>query len=256
MTTATGPVDGPADRGKVRVVVADDHPMWREAVARDLYDAGFDVVATADDGRRALRRTLDLRPDVLVLDLNLPGLGGVEVCRGLRDADSATRVLILSASGEHCDVLAAVKEGATGYLVKSARREEFIGAVIATAGGRAVFTPGLAGLVLGEYRRMAAQEDADESTQPGSPPVPRLTARETQILRLVAMGMSAKQIAAQLRVSHRTVQNHVQNTLGKLQLHNRVELVRYAISQGLGGPVRDEFSADNVCETDRDRPRR
>ncbi len=223
----------------MRVVVADDHPMWREAVSRDLTDAGFDVVATADDGRRALRRTLDLRPDVLVLDLNLPGLHGVEVCRGLREAQSESRVLVLSASGEQGDVLAAVKEGATGYLVKSARREEFIDAVRATAAGRAVFTPGLAGLVLGEYRRMAAREDAGDRVPDGAPPVPRLTARETEILRLVAVGMSAKQIGAQLYLSHRTVQNHIQNTLGKLQLHNRVELVRYAIAQGLDTPDPD-----------------
>ena len=215
----------------VRVVVADDHPMWRDAVARDLVDAGYDVVATAPDGQRALRRTLDLRPDVLVLDLNLPELDGVAVCRGLRDAGCETHVLILSASAEHSDVLEAVREGATGYLVKSARREEFVAAVAATAAGRAVYTPGLAGLVLGEYRRMARREDSAPAGD--APPVPRLTPRETQILRLVATGLSARQIAEQLVLSHRTVQNHVQNTLGKLQLHNRVELVRYAIAQGL-----------------------
>ena len=223
----------------VRVVVADDHPMWRDAVARDLVDAGYDVVATAPDGQRALRRTLDLRPDVLVLDLNLPELDGVAVCRGLRDAGCETHVLILSASAEHSDVLEAVREGATGYLVKSARREEFVAAVAATAAGRAVYTPGLAGLVLGEYRRMARREDSAPAGD--APPVPRLTPRETQILRLVATGLSARQIAEQLVLSHRTVQNHVQNTLGKLQLHNRVELVRYAIAQGLDTPTAPDY---------------
>lgn len=232
--TAAAAARAPGADGPVRVVVADDHPMWREAVARDLAGEGYDVVATAQDGARALRRTLDLRPDVLVLDLNLPELDGVGVCRALRDADSATHVLILSASAEHADVLEAVREGATGYLVKSARREEFLDAVAATAQGRAVYTPGLAGLVLGEYRRMARAEDTGGSGD--GPPVPRLTPRETEILRLVATGMSAREIAAQLVLSHRTVQNHVQNTLGKLQLHNRVELVRYAIAQGLDTP--------------------
>lgn len=221
------------DPKDVRVVIADDHPMWREAVARDLAEAGYVVVATAEDGRRALRRTIDLRPDVLVLDLNLPELDGVGVCRALRDAQCDTNVLVLSASAEQADVLEAVREGATGYLVKSAQAQEVIEAVAATARGRAVFTPGLAGLVLGEYRRMARIEDRGPS---GGPPVPRLTPRELEILRLVATGMSAKQIAAQLVLSHRTVQNHVQNTLGKLQLHNRVELVRYAIEQGLDRP--------------------
>jgi DNA-binding NarL/FixJ family response regulator len=136
-------------------------------------------------------------------------------------------VLVLSASGEHADVLEAVKAGATGYLVKSASREELLDAVTRTALGEAVFTPGLAGLVLGEFRRMSA------SPAPSGPPAPKLTERETEVLRLVAKGLSYKQIAERFVLSHRTVQNHVQNTLNKLQLHNRVELVRYAIEQGL-----------------------
>jgi DNA-binding NarL/FixJ family response regulator len=139
------------------------------------------------------------------------------------------RVLILSASGEQADVLEAVKAGATGYLVKSASRAELVSAVRRVAEGDTVFTPGLAGLVLGEYRRLSETSSvpavADET--------PRLTERETEVLRLVAKGMSYKQIAERLFLSHRTVQNHVQNTLRKLQLHNRVQLVRYAIEQGL-----------------------
>ena len=138
-------------------------------------------------------------------------------------------MLVLSASGEQQDVLDAVKAGAVGYLLKSAARPELLDAVRRTAGGDAVFTPGLAALVLGEFRRLAAAPDADATD------TPRLTERETEILRMVATGLSYKQIAARLVLSHRTVQNHVQNTLGKLQLHNRVELVRYAIEHGLAG---------------------
>jgi len=206
--------------------VVDDHPMWRESVARDLAEAGHDVVATAGDGGEAVRRAPAARPEVVVLDLQLPVKSGVEVTRALVSADPAVRVLVLSASGEQADVLEAVKAGATGYLVKSASREELLDAVVRTALGEPVFTPGLAGLVLGEYRRM--------STAPTSgPPAPRLTERETEVLRLVAKGLSYKDIAERLVLSHRTVQNHVQNTLNKLQLHNRVELVRYAIEQGL-----------------------
>lgn len=215
----------------LRVMVVDDHPMWREAVARDLADAGFEVVATAADGPEAVRRAKAAAPQVLVLDLNLPGLPGVEVCRQVVAADPAVRVLVLSASGEHADVLEAVKAGATGYLVKSAGRDELLDAVRRTAVGDPVFTPGLAGLVLGEFRRLAAAPPPPVRT--GEPPVPRLTARETEVLRMVAKGLSYRQIAERLVLSHRTVQNHVQNTLGKLQLHNRVELVRYAIEQGL-----------------------
>ena len=201
--------------------------MWRDAVARDLTEAGYDVVATAADGAQALRVAGPARPDVVVLDLQLPDMSGVEVTRGLRATHPAARVLVLSASAEQQDVLDAVKAGAVGYLLKSAARPEFLDAVRRTAGGDAVFTPGLAALVLGEFRRLAAAPGADTADTPG------LTERETEILRMVATGLSYKQIATRLVLSHRTVRNHVQNTLGKLQLHNRVELVRYAIEHGL-----------------------
>jgi DNA-binding NarL/FixJ family response regulator len=216
---------GPA---RTRVMVVDDHPMWRDAVARDLAGAGFEVVATAADGAEALRRVPAARPDVLVLDLQLPQVSGVEVARQVLAGRPAPRVLVLSASGEQADVLEAVKAGATGYLVKSASREELLDAVRRTAAGEAVFTAGLAGLVLGEYRRMAGTLRARDE-----PAAPELTDRETDVLRLVAKGLGSRQIAERLVISHRTVQNHVQNTLIKLQLHNRVELTRYAIEQGL-----------------------
>jgi DNA-binding NarL/FixJ family response regulator len=217
------------ERVSIRVIVVDDHPMWREGVARDLAEAGCEVIGTAGNGADAARMAASLRPQVVVLDLHLPDMTGVEVLGRLAAATPETRVLVLSASGEAQDVLDAVKAGATGYLVKSAAREEFVDAVRRTAQGEAVFTPGLAGLVLGEYRRLATSGAANPDT-------PRLTDRETEVLRLVAKGLSYKQIAERLVLSHRTVQNHVQNTLGKLQLHNRVELVRYAIEQGLDDP--------------------
>jgi DNA-binding NarL/FixJ family response regulator len=133
-------------------------------------------------------------------------------------------------------VLEAVRAGATGYLVKSASRPELLDAVRRVAAGDAVFTAGLAGLVLGEFRRLASEPDgaADVPAEAASArPIPELTARETEVLRLVATGMSYKEIAGELFLSHRTVQNHVQNTLGKLHLHNRVELVRFALARGL-----------------------
>lgn len=206
-------------------MVVDDHPMWRDGVARDLVEGGYEVAAAVGEGRQAVRVAAAVRADVVVLDLQLPDLSGVEVIRGLLAAVPGTRILVLSASGEENDVLEAVKAGATGYLMKSAKREEFLDAVARTALGEAVFTPGLAGLVLGEFRRMAS-----DSPETGSP---SLTDRETEILRMVAKGFSYKNIAERVGLSHRTVQNHVQNTLNKLQLHNRVELARYAIERGL-----------------------
>jgi DNA-binding NarL/FixJ family response regulator len=208
-------------------MVVDDHPMWRTSIARDLAEAGYDVVAAAGEGAQAVRIAPAARPDVVVLDLQLPDLSGVEVIRGLVAALPTVRILVLSASGEQQDVLDAVTAGAAGYLVKSASQADFLAAVAGTAAGEAVFTPGLAGLVLGEYRRLAAIGE-----RPGEA-APRLTDRETEVLRLVAKGLSYKQIAERLVLSHRTVQNHVQNTLHKLQLHNRSELVRYVIEKGL-----------------------
>ena len=210
----------------ISVMVVDDHPIWREGVARDLTERGLDVVATAPDADAAVRIARAVRPRVVLMDLNLGEKSGVDAIVGILDALPETRILVLSASGEHTDVLEAVKAGAAGYLVKSASAEELLAAVRRTADGFPVFTPGLAGLVLGEYRRLA---DTDRS----GPAVPALTDRETDVLRLVAKGLTARQIGERLGVSHRTVETHVQSTLRKLQLHNRVQLARYAIEQGI-----------------------
>jgi DNA-binding NarL/FixJ family response regulator len=208
------------------VMVVDDHPIWRDAVARDLAEDGFNVVATADGVGAAKRRAAVVKPDVVVMDMQLPDGTGVQATTEVLAVSPSSRVLVLSASDERDDVLEAVKVGATGYLVKSASKSELSEAVRATAAGRAVFTPSLAGLVLGEYRRIAQSPDAGP-TRPG------LTERETEVLRYVAKGLSAKQIAEKLYLSHRTVENHVQATFRKLQVANRVELTRYAIEHGL-----------------------
>ena len=216
------PVSEPA----LRVLVVDDHPIWRDGVARDLEAAGFTVCGTAGDVGQALRVATATRPDVVLLDLQLPDGSGVEVARGLAALEPPPRVLVLSASGERQDVLDAMTAGASGYLVKSASVAELVDGVRRVAAGDPVFTPGLAGLVLGEYRRLATTPAADDRT-------PQLTERETEVLRLVAKGLTYPQIAERLVLSVRTVQNHVQNTLTKLQLHNKAQLVRYAIEQGL-----------------------
>src|SRR5690349_23638394 len=155
-------------------MVVDDHPMWREGVCRDLAAAGYDVVAATGEGRQAVRIAAAARPDVVVLDLQLPDISGVEVINGLLAAVPEVRVLMLSASGEQQSVLDAVKAGASGYLLKSAAQADFLEAVRRTAAGDAVFTPGLAGLVLGEYRRLAT------TTAPATD-APRLTDRETEV---------------------------------------------------------------------------
>src|SRR5580700_9781069 len=176
----------------VRVLVVDDHPLWRDGAARSLAEAGFVISGTAGNAAQALRVALATRPDVVLLDLNLPDASGAEVTGQLLAALPTVRVLMLSASGERQDVLDAVTAGASGYLLKSAELRELIDGVSATAEGHAVFTP-----------------------------------------RLVATGLTYPQIAERLTLSPRTVQNHVQNTLSKLQLHNKAQLVRYALERGV-----------------------
>lgn len=205
------------------VMVVDDHPIWRDAVARDLADGGFDVVATADGVASAKRRAAVVQPAVVLMDMRLGDGDGAQATTEVLAVSPSSQILVLSASDERDDVLEAVKAGATGYLVKSASKHELEDAVRATAQGRAVFTPGLAGLVLGEFRRI--ERDSHSG--------PTLTERETEILRHVAKGLTAKQIATRLSLSHRTVENHVQATFRKLQIRNRVELARYAIEHGL-----------------------
>ena len=214
-----------------RVMLVDDHPMWIEALSEDLTEVGFEIVAAAKNGTECLQRARAAKPDVLVMDLQIPEPDGATCIEILIKEFPDLHVLVMSASGERDDVLRAMKAGAKGYLVKSASKEELIEGVQRTAVGDAVFTPGLAGLVLGEFRRMVnvARAHNDEG--------PVLTSREVEVLRLVAKGMAYREIAEELFVSHRTVQNHVQNVLRKLQLHNRVELTLYAIDQGIHDPT-------------------
>ncbi len=224
----------------MKVLIVDDHPIWRSAVERDLTGAGFEVVAAVGDGETAVRIAPAVRPDVALMDLQLPGQSGVATTAELVRADPELRVLMLSSSGEDADVLAAVKAGARGYLVKSASPAELVEAVRRTGDGEAVFSAGLAALVLGEYRRLKDEQLAAEPGQARTVPASgrqrynaELTEREAEVLRLVAKGLTARQIADRLELSYRTVQNHVQNTLRKLQLHNKVELTRWAIDRGL-----------------------
>ena len=213
-----------------RVMLVDDHPMWIEALGEDLTEEGFEIVAVAKNGTECLQRARATRPDVVVMDLQIPAPDGATCTELLVQEFPDIQVLVMSASGEREDVLRAMKSGARGYLVKSASNAELIEGVRRTAAGDAVFTPGLAGLVLGEFRRMVnvAHSHDDDG--------PVLTTREVEVLRQVAKGLAYREIAEELFVSHRTVQNHVQNVLRKLQLHNRVELTLYAIDQGLHDP--------------------
>ena len=228
----------PSEQGApVRVLVADDHPMWRESVARDLEESGYQVVATAANGAEAVRRAAATSPQVVLADLQMPGVDGVEATRQIVWADPRVRVLVLSASGEQADVLEAVKAGATGYLVKSASRAELLEAVARTAAGRrrlhARPRGARAGGVPADVERAGRRPRHRRAVDLSPTARPRCCAWWPR-------GRPYKEIAGRLVLSHRTVQNHVQNILGKLQMHNRVELVRYAIATGLEDPTQDD----------------
>ena len=208
----------------VRVMVVDDHPVWRSGLRADFAASGVaDIVAEASDGGEAIERARESMPEVILMDLNMPTVSGVEATRRIIEESPSTKVLILSASGEEADVLEAVKAGASGYLLKSATSAEVADAVVRVRAGEPVFTASLAGLVLNEFRRVATKD----------PTEPALTARENEILKFVAKGYTYREIAEKLFISVKTVQNHVQNILTKLQLRKRYELMRYAIQRGL-----------------------
>ena len=208
----------------IRVMVVDDHPVWRDGIRADLDASGSaQVVAEASDGGEAIELARECMPEVVLMDLQLPAVPGVEATRRIMEESPHVRVLVLSASAEEADVLEAVKAGASGYLLKSSTSAEVVDAVQRVHRGEPVFTPSLAGLVLDEFRRIAAKHAGE----------PELTARENEVLRLVAKGYTYREIGEKLFISTKTVQNHVQNILTKLQLRKRYELMRYAVQKGL-----------------------
>jgi DNA-binding NarL/FixJ family response regulator len=208
---------------QVRIVLVDDHPVWRDGVRADLERLGVAVtVGEAGDGNDAIACVRETMPDVVLMDLTLPKMGGIEATRRIAEESPHVKVLVISASSEERDVLEAIKAGAAGYVLKSATPAEIADAVKRTATGEPVFTPSLAGLVLAEFRRLTAKQVGD----------PALTPRENEILSLVARGFTYRQIAERLFIAVKTVQNHVQNILTKLQFRGRYELMRYAIERG------------------------
>jgi DNA-binding NarL/FixJ family response regulator len=207
----------------VRIVLVDDHPVWRDGVRADLERLGAAVtIGEAGDGADAVVTVRETMPDVVLMDLTLPKMDGIEATHHIVEESPHVKILVVSASAEEQDVLEAIKAGAMGYVLKSATPAEIAGAVKRTAAGEPVFTPSLAGLVLSEFRRVAAKQAGD----------PALTPRENEVLILVAKGYTYREIARKLFIAVKTVQNHVQNILRKLQLQRRYELMRYAIERG------------------------
>jgi two-component system nitrate/nitrite response regulator NarL len=213
----------PSDRQKkVRVVVADDHPLYREGVVRALSGSGqVEIVAEAGDGRTALAEIEQHKPDVALLDYKLPGLDGVAITHAVVRDGLSTRVLLLSAFTESGVVYKALETGASGFVPKEARREQIVDAVLACARGENVLPSDLASGLVSEIR-LRAVDDA-----------PALTERESQILRLIAKGKSLPDIAAELFLGVTTVKTHVQHLYEKLGVSDRAAAVAEAMRRGL-----------------------
>ena len=220
-----------AEREPLRVLVCDDHPVYRDGLRMLLASlAGFDVVGTAADGQEAVERAGALEPDVVVMDLQLPGLHGIEATARITAAHPHVAVLVLTMYDDDESVFAAMRAGARGYLLKGAAQEEIARAVTAVAGGEAIFGPAVA-------RRVASYfAGGRPGGGPAAPPeaFPQLTAREREVLDLLATGRSNAQIAATLYLSPKTVRNTVSNVFAKLQVAGRTEAVIRAREAGLG----------------------
>ncbi|HWJ98138.1 MAG TPA: response regulator transcription factor [Acidimicrobiales bacterium] len=203
----------------VRVVVADDHQIWRSGLRADLGEA-FAVIGEAGDADEAIAVIGREKPDLVVCDLHMPGGGGIKVAK---ECGEQVPIVMLTVSEAERDLLDAVAAGAQGYLVKSTPVDELRTALYQAAQGEPVFSPSLAALVLGEFRRM----------HKGAGGTQALSDREREVLQYVARGHTYKEIGEQLFIAEKTVENHVRNILAKLHLNRKQELIRYALDHGI-----------------------
>lgn len=215
---------GDATGHPIRVVVADDHHIWRSGLRADL-GSGFEVVGEAEDADAAIAMIDQHGPQLALIDLNMPGGGGHKV---VRERASATAIVIVTVSEAERDLLDAISAGAVGYLVKSTRPDELRAALRQAAQGEPVFSPQLAALVMSEFRRLSRSGGST-----GDPSGTALTTREREVLGLVARGLSYGEVADELYISPKTVENHVRNIMAKLHLNRRHELIRWAVDRGI-----------------------
>jgi len=211
--------------GPRRVVVVDDHAMFRSGVRSEIGTA-VEVVGEAADADSAVRTVLDTQPDVVLLDVHLPGGGGTEVLRRVHEKNPAQKFLALSVSDAAEDVIGVIRAGARGYVTKSISGAELIDAIARVAEGDAVFSPRLAGFVLDAFSGAIEIASVDEDLD-------RLSQREREVLRLIARGYAYKEVARELFISVKTVETHVSSVLRKLQLSNRHQLTRWATDRRL-----------------------
>ncbi len=210
------------------MLVVDDHALFRRGLDLVLApESDIEIVGEARDGNEAVEAATDLRPDVVLMDVRMPELGGIEATRRIRDALPTTKVVMLTVSDDEEDLFASIRSGATGYLLKEVAIEEVADAIRAAARGHGLVSPSMAARLLVEFNRLSKPTGA----APGA--ASRLTVREIEVLRLVAKGMSNREISGDLQIAENTVKNHVRNILEKLQVRSRTEAAMRAVREKL-----------------------
>jgi DNA-binding NarL/FixJ family response regulator len=212
---------------ELRVLVVDDHDLFRTGLRNLLEEQGVNVIGEAENGETAIRLAADLAPDVVIMDLNMPGAGGVETTRRLSSLAPLSRVVVLTISADDDDVMNAVMAGACGYLLKDASIQELIAGIRAASEGESLISPQIAAKVLRRLRAQSKDVDAAKTIRA------ELSDRELQVLKLIANGKDNAQIASELFISPKTVKNHISNILMKLQIENRIQAAVYAVRSGI-----------------------
>ena len=221
------PANTPDDGVSPRVLLVDDHDLFRTGLRNLLEEQGILIVGEADTGTEALKKIREVAPDVVVMDLNMPGISGVEATRQIAMIAPLTRVLVLTISDQDADVMDAILAGACGYLLKDASMNDLIGGIRAAAAGESLVSPVIAAKVLQRLRATGGSPHEAETIRS------ELSDREIQVLKLIANGHDNAQIAAELHISPKTVKNHISNILMKLQIDNRIQAAVYAVRSGI-----------------------
>ncbi|XVX19286.1 response regulator [Actinomycetota bacterium] len=224
MSTTTEPI---------RVVVADDHVLYRRGIQMVIgTEDDVVIVGEASDGQEAVERAVELLPDVVLMDVKMPRLSGIEACREIKRQVPSARILMLTMSEQGQDLFEAVKAGASGYLLKDVPPDEVAAGIRALHQGQSLISPSMAAKLLTEFTHLSKASEQ----LPAPAAAPHLTDREIEVLRLVARGLGNREIAAELHISDNTVKNHVRNILEKLQLHSRMAAALYAVRENLLDP--------------------
>ncbi len=211
----------------VRVLLVDDHDLFRTGLRNLLEERGVQIAGEASTGAEAVRLVREVAPDVVIMDLHMPGMSGIEAIRHIASIAPLTRVLVLTISDQDDDVLHAILAGACGYLLKDSSVDELIRGIEAAAVGESLVSPSIAGKVLQQVRARAASPEAAETVRA------ELSQRELDVLKLIASGRDNAMIAAELHISPKTVKNHISNILMKLQIENRIQAAVYAVRSGI-----------------------